>query len=197
DDNELALIDLPKRKKRGPAKLKDKPTELFKMEFDKNGRAIGQEMRVICDYSRAKLGSDSDPTVNSYLADCLVRKEEFLEAYWFYANIIDKDPGERQMEDSYSRIVYGLIRINEIKKALHLIDELTSNQVFQNLLIFTLVFKGLLLENRVMDMRSLYFSMTVKQNIHTNFTFYRVFLVNLARNANKLDVYMILSEISR
>nr|GEY61839.1 polynucleotide 3'-phosphatase ZDP [Tanacetum cinerariifolium] len=40
DDNELALVDPPKRKKRGPAKLKDKPTEPFKVEFDKNGRAI-------------------------------------------------------------------------------------------------------------------------------------------------------------
>nr|GFB60986.1 hypothetical protein [Tanacetum cinerariifolium] len=42
DDNELALVDPPKRKKRGLAKLKDKPTEPFKVEFDKNGRAIGK-----------------------------------------------------------------------------------------------------------------------------------------------------------
>ncbi|GJW91591.1 TNP2-like protein [Tanacetum coccineum] len=42
DDNELALVDPPKRKKRGSAKLKDKPTEPFKVEFDKNGRAIGK-----------------------------------------------------------------------------------------------------------------------------------------------------------
>ncbi|GJS47444.1 hypothetical protein Tco_0597565, partial [Tanacetum coccineum] len=42
DDNELALVDPPKRKKRGPSKLKDKPTEPFKVDFDKNGRAIGK-----------------------------------------------------------------------------------------------------------------------------------------------------------
>ncbi|GJZ27240.1 pentatricopeptide repeat-containing protein [Tanacetum coccineum] len=101
------------------------------------------------------------------------------------------------MEDLFSRIVSGLIRIKEIKKALHIIDEMTSNHVFPNISVFTLVFKGLLLENSVMDMRSLYFCMIVKQNIHTNFTFYHVMLVNLARDANKLDVYMILSENSQ
>ncbi|GJX59832.1 hypothetical protein Tco_0291222 [Tanacetum coccineum] len=42
DGNELALVDPLKRKKRGPAKLKDKPTELFKVDFDKNGCAIGK-----------------------------------------------------------------------------------------------------------------------------------------------------------
>nr|GEX07048.1 hypothetical protein [Tanacetum cinerariifolium] len=41
-NNEPALVDPPKRRKRGPAKLKDKPTEPFKVEFDKNGRAIGK-----------------------------------------------------------------------------------------------------------------------------------------------------------
>ncbi|GKE35639.1 hypothetical protein Tco_1454961, partial [Tanacetum coccineum] len=98
-----------------------------------------------------KLGLDSNQTMYSYLADCLVCNDEFLEAYWFYANIIDKDPDERQMEDLYSRIVSGLIRFKEIKKALHLIEEMTSNHVFPNLSIFIPVFKGLLLENRVMD----------------------------------------------
>nr|GEU92309.1 hypothetical protein [Tanacetum cinerariifolium] len=40
DDNELALVDTPKRKKRGPAKLKDNPTEPFKVEFHKSEHAI-------------------------------------------------------------------------------------------------------------------------------------------------------------
>nr|GEX66147.1 ulp1 protease family, C-terminal catalytic domain-containing protein [Tanacetum cinerariifolium] len=40
DDNELALVDPPKRKKTELAKLKDKPTEPFEVEFGKNGRAI-------------------------------------------------------------------------------------------------------------------------------------------------------------
>nr|GEY65986.1 putative retrotransposon Ty1-copia subclass protein [Tanacetum cinerariifolium] len=42
DDNELALVDPPKRKKRGPAKLKEKPIEPFKVEFDNKKRAIGK-----------------------------------------------------------------------------------------------------------------------------------------------------------
>ncbi|GKD36339.1 hypothetical protein Tco_1251848, partial [Tanacetum coccineum] len=42
DDNELALVDPPKRKKKGLAKLKDKPTKPFKVEFDKNIHAIEQ-----------------------------------------------------------------------------------------------------------------------------------------------------------
>ncbi|GKE29234.1 hypothetical protein Tco_1444618, partial [Tanacetum coccineum] len=45
DDNELALVDPPKRKKGGPAKLKEKPTEPFKVKFDKNGRAIEQDQK--------------------------------------------------------------------------------------------------------------------------------------------------------
>ncbi|GJX88920.1 hypothetical protein Tco_0340934, partial [Tanacetum coccineum] len=45
DDNELALVDPPKRKKKGPSKLKDKPTEPFKVEFDKNSRAIEQDQK--------------------------------------------------------------------------------------------------------------------------------------------------------
>nr|GEW50841.1 hypothetical protein [Tanacetum cinerariifolium] len=45
DDNELALVDPLKRKKRGPAKLKDKPTEPFKVEFYKNGRVIEQDQK--------------------------------------------------------------------------------------------------------------------------------------------------------
>nr|GEX05404.1 ulp1 protease family, C-terminal catalytic domain-containing protein [Tanacetum cinerariifolium] len=43
DDNELALVDPPKRKKTRSAKLKDKPTEPFKVEFDKNGHAIERD----------------------------------------------------------------------------------------------------------------------------------------------------------
>ncbi|GJS47443.1 ulp1 protease family, C-terminal catalytic domain-containing protein [Tanacetum coccineum] len=42
DDNELALVDPPKRQKRGPSKLKDKPKEPFNVEFNDDGFAIGK-----------------------------------------------------------------------------------------------------------------------------------------------------------
>ena len=43
DNNELAMIDPPKRKPRGPRKLKEKPKDFqFNVEFDNDGRAIGK-----------------------------------------------------------------------------------------------------------------------------------------------------------
>nr|GEX16027.1 F-box domain-containing protein [Tanacetum cinerariifolium] len=50
DDNELALVDPPKHEKRGPAKLKDKPTEQFKVELDKNRHAIGKHQNYWATY---------------------------------------------------------------------------------------------------------------------------------------------------
>ncbi|GJX70747.1 hypothetical protein Tco_0307918 [Tanacetum coccineum] len=41
DGNELALVDPAKRKKRGMGNLKDKPTEPFNIEFDKDVHVIG------------------------------------------------------------------------------------------------------------------------------------------------------------
>nr|GEV17368.1 hypothetical protein [Tanacetum cinerariifolium] len=51
DDKELALVDPPKCKKRRPTKLKDKPIEPFKVEFDKNERAIGAEIEFFSPYT--------------------------------------------------------------------------------------------------------------------------------------------------
>ena len=43
DNNELAMVDPPKRKPRGPSKLKEKPKDFhFNVEFDNDGRAIGK-----------------------------------------------------------------------------------------------------------------------------------------------------------
>ncbi|GJX64839.1 hypothetical protein Tco_0299182 [Tanacetum coccineum] len=88
-----------------------------------------------------KLGLISDPSLYIYVAHRLAFDKEFQEASWFYTKIINKNIAEPHM-GLYSEIVTGLIGIKEIKKALLLIDEMTSNHVFADLSIFTPVFTG-------------------------------------------------------